>query len=70
MPFSGVVNPDELALLTRVLEQHCRNNHIDNETDRLLAATLIMSRFTSGARTIEELSAALADAAARPSNNG
>ncbi len=59
MPFTGIVGPEELKILTDALDEYCLANGISNEADRKLAAVRIMSFYTSGAHSADELRAAL-----------
>ena len=59
MPLAGVVNPAQLAVLTAVLDDYCREAGIGRASRaRDDAARLIMARFNNGA-TVDELRAAL-----------
>ena len=60
MSFTGIANPEQLSILCRALDEHCRARGISDEQSRDNAATLVMSLFASGANSLEELTAALA----------
>ena len=59
MPFSGVIQPDKLKLLTRILDEYCEARSISDENARKEAAHRIMSLFKGGVQTSESLRAAL-----------
>jgi hypothetical protein len=60
MPFTGIYKPEELALLSKVLEDHRASWGIERPTsDYEDAAYLVLSLFEKGARTAEELKASL-----------
>jgi hypothetical protein len=59
MPFTGIIDPEQLALLTKVLDSHCRAHGIADAETREQVAFRIVSLFGRGARTAEELVAAL-----------
>ena len=65
MLFSGIAQPEQLAILTTALDEYCRAEQIDVGTPAYEdAARLIMQLFNNGAFTPAEISAAL-DATAR-----
>ncbi|MFD1982593.1 hypothetical protein ACFSOZ_07860 [Mesorhizobium newzealandense] len=56
----GVVEPDQLAMLTTILEEHCQSHGIPADSlDRENLATRIMTLFTSGITRIDDLKQAL-----------
>ena len=56
MPFRGVFDPDELAVLSQTLEEHCAENGIGPEhDDRELIALRLIGLYTSGITTVDEL---------------
>jgi hypothetical protein len=60
MVFRGVAEPEQLAMLREVVDDHCREAGIDpasEERDEI--ARLVMSLFNNGASTAAELKAAL-----------
>jgi hypothetical protein len=60
MPLTGIiVDPDQLAMLTRVLEGHCQARGINHRAERESVARYILSEFQSGAETADELMVAL-----------
>jgi hypothetical protein len=62
MPFKDVFDPSDLALLTRVVDEHCTKHAIPlGSAERDAAATMAMSMFSRGARSYAELQAGLAE---------
>jgi hypothetical protein len=60
MPFSGVANPKQLAILTTALETYCRDAGIEPGTSAHEdAARLVISLFSTGSHSAEDLAAAL-----------
>jgi hypothetical protein len=60
MFFSGIVNPKQLAILTRALDDYCEANRIAaNSPDRSDAGKMIMTLYEQGWRTRDELRAML-----------
>lgn len=60
MPFSGIVEPEQLTILTVAVEHQCLQAGIDPASpEREEIARLVMALFTNGAATIEELKLAL-----------
>jgi hypothetical protein len=59
MPFTGIADPEQLAMLRQALEEYCRARGITDQQGRDKAALLVMSIFRSGSSTLEELKAAL-----------
>lgn len=58
---SGTANPEQLALLTTVLEEYCADAGISLlDTGREDAARLLMDLFSRGVEEAAELKAALA----------
>ena len=56
MPYSIVVEPEQLAILTAVVEAYCKENGIDPTSDeREEVARLVMRLFCQGIATAEEL---------------
>ncbi|MER9171224.1 hypothetical protein NKI12_28640 [Mesorhizobium australicum] len=56
----GVVEPGELAMLAKILEEHCQSHGIaEDSRDREDLANRIMSLFTSGMTGIDDLKQAL-----------
>jgi hypothetical protein len=61
MPFTGVYNPEQVAVLSKVLNDHCTSSCIERSSpDHQDASYLILSLFGNGAQTVEELKTALA----------
>lgn len=58
-PFTGTANPEQLAVMTEVFEDHCLQHNIVEEYARTDAAQLVILLFDGGARTVEELKARL-----------
>jgi hypothetical protein len=60
MPFTGIIDPEQLAVLTKVLDDHCAERRIDRSSpDGLEVGRLILSLYGTGAQTVEELKTAL-----------
>jgi hypothetical protein len=63
MQFTGIAEPEQLSVLTKVFEEHCRARGIADAPGKNDAACLLMSLFRNGASTAEELTAGLAQSA-------
>jgi hypothetical protein len=60
MTFNGIYSPEQLAVLSKVLDDHCQNFGIEpSSPEHENASYLIMALFEKGAQTAEELQAAL-----------
>ena len=60
MPFSGIVEPEQLAILTALVDAYCKEQGIDPASDEgEQVALLVMTLFSVGASTAEELGVAL-----------
>ena len=60
MPFSGIVEPEQLTILTIAVDRHCLQAGIDPASpEREDIARLVMILFKNGAASVEELKAAL-----------
>lgn len=59
MPFTGVVEPEQLSVLRQALGEYCLTQGISDEQGRNHAAWLVMLAFTNGANIMEELRTAL-----------
>jgi hypothetical protein len=60
MPLTGIVDPEQLDVLSKVLNDHCATCGIEPSTPEYEdAGYLVMSLFMRGAQTAEELKAAL-----------
>ena len=60
MDINGVVEPDQLAMLATVLEEHCQSCGIPADSpDRENLAIRIMTLFMSGMTGLEDLERAL-----------
>ena len=59
MPFTGVVYPEQVAMLRQVLAKHCADKRITSEADNTEAAHRIVELFMSGIDSPDELAAAL-----------
>jgi hypothetical protein len=61
MPFSGIVGDEQLAMLTKVLDDYCAAHGIEpSSPERLDVGHLIMSLYQKGIHIANELEAALA----------
>jgi hypothetical protein len=61
LPFKGIANPEQLAVLTRVLDDHCRNIGLaEDHPERETLAHRVMALFNNGILDIEDLKQALA----------
>jgi hypothetical protein len=61
MPFSGVVEPEQLAILTSIVDAYCKEKGIDPTSDeREQIARLVMTLFSRGIATAKELSTVMA----------
>lgn len=60
MPFRNVVRPEELALLTNALNDHCARFGIPDGIERDGVAILVLSLFRGGMTGKEQLAEALA----------
>ena len=66
MPYSGVVEPEQLAMLTAVVEAYCKENGIDPTGDeREEVARLVMKLYCRGIANAEELRTVLLGPLAR-----
>jgi hypothetical protein len=60
MPFTGIFNPEQLAVLSKTLDDYCASCGIEQFTpEHEDAVYLVMALFQQGAQTAEELKAAL-----------
>jgi hypothetical protein len=60
MPFTGLVDPEQLEVMSKVLNDHCASCGVEPSTPEYESAGyLVMSLFINGAQTVEELKAAL-----------
>jgi hypothetical protein len=60
MPFTGVINPEQLSVLTKALQDYCRDVHIEPSTAAYNdAGRLALLLFESGITTADELTIAL-----------
>lgn len=59
MPFTGIADPAQLSILTKALDDHCLAFGISDESERDMIARLVMSLFSNGATSAEELMAGL-----------
>jgi hypothetical protein len=63
MPLSGIFDPEQLAMLSEVLDDYCTECGIERASpDHEYAGYRLMSLFESGSRTAEELKSALSAA--------
>jgi hypothetical protein len=68
MRFTGIYNPEQVAMLAKVLNDHCAKFRIDpdpSSPEYEDASYLIMTLSRKGASTLEELTAALDAAVAK-----
>lgn len=66
MRFYGIAEPEQLDMLTTVLDEYCADNGFDpTSKHRDDAALALVAAFESGARTVKELRAWLESAAYR-----
>jgi hypothetical protein len=66
MPHSGVVEPEQVAILTSLVEAYCKENGIDPTSDeREEVARLVMKLSCRGIATAEELRTVLLGPLAR-----
>jgi hypothetical protein len=61
MPFTGIFDPDQLAMLTNVLERHCRVHGVVDRKERESIAIYVLSLLQTGSQTPEELTAVLSE---------
>jgi hypothetical protein len=60
VPFSGIVEPEQLTILAVAVEQHCRQASIDPASPEGQAvAQVVLRLFNGGAATIDDLKAAM-----------
>lgn len=61
MPFLGTVDPDQLSIITRALDEHCQTIGIPSDSmERENLASLVLALFGQGVTTLEDLKKALA----------
>ena len=66
MPYSGVLEPEQLASLNAIVEAYCKENGIDPTSDeRQEVALLVMKLSCRGIATTEELRTVLLGPLAR-----
>ncbi len=64
----GIADPDQLAILTKAVDEHCREAGIDpTSEERDAIAGLVMTLFSNGKSTAAELRSALLARSARKS---
>lgn len=60
MPFTGIVNPKQLAVLTSALQSYCRENRIEvGSPEYYDVGRLALGLFKTGITTAEDLGNAL-----------
>jgi ABC-type amino acid transport system permease subunit len=59
MLFNGIADSEQMAILTKALNDHCLAFGISDESEREMIAVLVMSLFNNGAISAEELKAGL-----------
>ena len=60
--FADAVDPEQIEMLARVLDDYCREHLIEVIRDREKVASLIMNLFQSGVQTADTLRDALGGA--------
>jgi hypothetical protein len=61
MPFLGMVDPDQLSIITRALDEHCQTIGIPPDSEeRENLASRVLALFGQGVTTLEDLKKALA----------
>jgi hypothetical protein len=61
MPFLGTVDPDQLSIITRALDEHCQTIGIPPDSvERENLASRVLALFGQGVTTLEDLKKALA----------
>jgi hypothetical protein len=61
MRFTGIYKPEQLAMLSKVLDDYCREHRIERPGPGYEDASyLVLALFRDGARTIEEMKTAIA----------
>jgi hypothetical protein len=61
MPFLGIVDPDQLSIITRALDEHCQTIGIPPDSvERENLASRVLALFGQGVTTLEDLKKALA----------
>ena len=61
MTYNGLVEPEQLAVLSKVLDEHCLSKGISDELGRKVIATRLVFFLMKGINTAEELRSALND---------
>ncbi|TPI11633.1 hypothetical protein FJW06_19950 [Mesorhizobium sp. B4-1-3] len=56
MPAYGIVDSEELAILTRALDEYCAEHRVASKEDRELVALRVMSLFRRGVTQSDQLS--------------
>ena len=59
VPFTGIANPEQLAVMTEAFEGHCLQHNIVDKHARTDTAQVVILLFEGGATTVEELKARL-----------
>ncbi|MER9410317.1 hypothetical protein [Mesorhizobium sp. M0589] len=61
MPFRHIADPDQLTILTKALDEHCQSLGIPSDSpERENLASRVISLFSRGTTTLDELKEALA----------
>ena len=58
-PFTGIANPEELAIMTEAFEAYCLQHSIVDKHVRTDTAQIVIFLFQGGANTVDELKVAL-----------
>ncbi len=59
MLLNGIADSEQMAILTKAMNDHCLAFGISDESEREMIAVLVMSLFNNGATTAEGLKAGL-----------
>jgi hypothetical protein len=59
MPFNGSATPEQLATLSKVFDDYCKRNAIEDESEREHISALVVGAFTAGARSPDDLMASV-----------
>ena len=55
MRFHGIANPDQLKILQLAFDKHCSSRNITDPDEQDILASRIVSLFSHGAGTLEEI---------------
>lgn len=60
MRFTGIYNPEQLAVLSKVMDEYCRDHFIERPGPGYEDASyLVLALWRDGARTVDDLKTAL-----------